>query len=63
MNGYDELIQLTHEEQLASWLALHEPVVLTPAQKKLGAMMRDEPTDAESRPSSGGHIEHDTSAT
>jgi hypothetical protein len=63
MNGHAELICLTPEEQLAFWLALQEPVVLTPAQKKLGAMMRGEPTDAESRPSSEGHTKHDTPDT
>jgi uncharacterized protein (DUF1778 family) len=34
------IIVLTAEEQLALWNALHEPVKLTPAQKKLSAIMR-----------------------
>ena len=37
-----QTIALTAEEQLAFWTALAEPVVLTPAQKKLGRMMRGE---------------------
>jgi uncharacterized protein (DUF1778 family) len=36
----DQTILLTPEEQLAFWQALQEPAKLTPAQKKLGAMMR-----------------------
>ena len=36
----ERTIALTAEEQLAFWKALHEPVKLTPAQRKLGAMMR-----------------------
>ena len=37
-----QIISLTPEEQLAFWTALSEPVVLTPAQKKLGRIMRGE---------------------
>jgi len=36
------VIALTPEEQLAFWEALNQPPSLTPAQKKLGAMMRGE---------------------
>ena len=36
----EQTISLTPEEQLAFWTALGEPVKLTPAQKKLGALMR-----------------------
>ena len=36
----ERVIALTPEEQLAFWTALSEPVKLTPAQKKLGALMR-----------------------
>ena len=36
----DQTIALTPEEQLAFWTALSEPVKLTPAQKKLGNLMR-----------------------
>ena len=35
-------IVLTPEEQLAFWNALNEPVRLTEAQKRLGAIMRGE---------------------
>jgi len=35
-------ILLTPEEQLAFWKALNEPVRLTEAQKRLGAIMRGE---------------------
>lgn len=35
-------IRLTAEEQLAFWTALHEPVKLTPAKQRLGAIMRGE---------------------
>lgn len=35
-------IVLTPEEQLAFWKALNEPVRLTEAQKRLGAIMRGE---------------------
>jgi uncharacterized protein (DUF1778 family) len=38
----DQTIRMTPEEQLAFWNALHEPVKLTPAQRKLGAIMRGE---------------------
>jgi uncharacterized protein (DUF1778 family) len=36
------VIVMTPEEQLAFWNALNEPPKLTPAQKKLGAIMRGE---------------------
>ena len=35
-------IVLTPKQQLAFWNALQAPVKLTPAQKKLGAIMRGE---------------------
>jgi uncharacterized protein (DUF1778 family) len=35
-----QLIALTAEEQLQFWQALNEPVKLTHAQKRLGALMR-----------------------
>lgn len=38
----EQVIALTPEEQLAFWTALGAPVKLTPAQKKLGALMRGE---------------------
>ncbi len=38
----EQIISLTPEEQLAFWTALSEPVKLTAAQKKLGAIMRGE---------------------
>lgn len=38
----ERIITLTPEEQLAFWNALHRPVKLTPAQKKLGKIMRGE---------------------
>jgi len=38
----DQTIQLTADEQLAFWQALQAPAKLTPAQKKLGALMRGE---------------------
>lgn len=37
-----QTISLTPEEQLAFWTALNEPVRLTPAQKRLGKLMRGE---------------------
>jgi uncharacterized protein (DUF1778 family) len=37
-----QTIHLTPEEQLAFWQALHAPVKLTPAQKRLGKLMRGE---------------------
>ncbi len=37
-------IVLTRAEQLALWRALNEPVVLTKAQRRLGALMRGELT-------------------
>jgi uncharacterized protein (DUF1778 family) len=36
----EQVIVLTPEEQLTFWKALHEARVLTPAQKRLGALMR-----------------------
>lgn len=33
-------IMLTRDEQVALWHALHEPVKLTAAQRKLSAIMR-----------------------
>jgi uncharacterized protein (DUF1778 family) len=36
----DNTITLTPSEQLAFWQALQSPRVLTPAQRRLGAMMR-----------------------
>jgi uncharacterized protein (DUF1778 family) len=38
----EHIITLTPEEQLAFWNALNEPVKLTKAQRRLGAMMRGE---------------------
>ena len=38
----ENIIKMTPEEQLAFWQALHEPVKLTPAQRRLGAIMRGE---------------------
>src|SRR5688572_13306684 len=38
----ENVIRLSPEEQLALWTALNEPPKLTPAQKKLGAIMRGE---------------------
>jgi uncharacterized protein (DUF1778 family) len=35
-----QTVALTPDEQLAFWTALAEPVTLTPAQKKLGRLMR-----------------------
>ena len=37
-----QTISMTAEEQLAAWTALQEPVKLTPAQKRLGRVMRGE---------------------
>jgi uncharacterized protein (DUF1778 family) len=37
-----QTIAMTPEEQLAFWTALHAPVKLTTAQKKLGKLMRGE---------------------
>jgi len=37
-----QTISLTSDEQLAFWTALSTPVKLTPAQKKLAALMRGE---------------------
>lgn len=36
----DQMIVLSPDEQLAFWTALQAPAQLTPAQKKLGAVMR-----------------------
>ena len=36
----ERIIALTAEEQLAFWTALNGPVKLSPAQKKLGKLMR-----------------------
>ncbi len=38
----EQTISLTSEEQLAFWKALAEPVKLTEAQRRLGAIMRGE---------------------
>src|SRR5690349_12344922 len=38
----EQTIRMTPEEQLAFWNALNEPVKLTPAQRRLGAIMRGE---------------------
>jgi uncharacterized protein (DUF1778 family) len=38
----ERVIVLTADEQLALWQALHEPVKLTAAQRKLSAIMRGE---------------------
>jgi len=38
----ESVIALTPEEQLAFWNALNEPVKLTAAQKRLGALARGE---------------------
>jgi uncharacterized protein (DUF1778 family) len=35
-----QTIAMSPEEQLAFWTALNEPLVLTPAQRKLGELMR-----------------------
>ena len=36
----DQTIQLSPDEQLSFWQALNAPSKLTPAQKRLGAIMR-----------------------
>jgi uncharacterized protein (DUF1778 family) len=36
----EQTIRLTREEQLAFWSALDKPPKLTPAQRRLGALMR-----------------------
>ena len=38
----DRTILLSPDEQLAFWQALNSPAKLTPAQKRLGALMRGE---------------------
>ena len=37
-----QTIAMAPEEQIAFWKALNEPVTLTPAQRRLGKMMRGE---------------------
>jgi uncharacterized protein (DUF1778 family) len=39
----EQVVVLTPEEQLAFWNALNEVPKLTPAQRRLGAIMRGEP--------------------
>lgn len=39
----DRTILLSPQEQLAFWKALQAPAKLTPAQKRLGALMRGNP--------------------
>jgi uncharacterized protein (DUF1778 family) len=39
----ESTVVLTPDEQLAFWQALYEPIRLTAAQRRLGAMMRGEP--------------------
>ena len=39
-SAQDGMIVLTRDEQIALWQALHEPVKLTAAQRKLSAIMR-----------------------
>jgi len=39
-SAHDQTILLSPEEQLAFWQALSAPRKLTPAQKRLGAIMR-----------------------
>lgn len=38
----DQTLQLSPDEQLAFWQALQAPVSLTPAQKRLGKLMRSQ---------------------
>jgi uncharacterized protein (DUF1778 family) len=38
----EQTISLTSDEQMAFWAALNRPAKLTPAQKKLGKLMRGE---------------------
>jgi uncharacterized protein (DUF1778 family) len=38
----ERVVTLTPAEQLEFWQALHEPTVLTPAQRALGALIRGE---------------------
>ena len=38
----EQTIAMTAEEQQAFWNALHEPPKLTPAQRRLGSVMRGE---------------------
>ena len=40
VSAREQTIQLTPDEQLAFWQSLHAPTKLTPAQKRLGAIMR-----------------------
>ncbi|OHB82311.1 MAG: hypothetical protein A2V98_10280 [Planctomycetes bacterium RBG_16_64_12] len=39
----EQVIALTPEEQLSFWKALEETPKLTPAQRRLGSVMRGEP--------------------
>lgn len=41
-SAHEQTIPLTPDEQSAFWQALHAPVKLTTAQKRLGKMMRGE---------------------
>jgi uncharacterized protein (DUF1778 family) len=43
VSAREHTILLSPEEQLAFWEALQAPVKPTSAQRRLGAMMRDEP--------------------
>jgi uncharacterized protein (DUF1778 family) len=40
LSARERTIQLSPDEQLAFWQALQGPVKLTPAQKRLGKLMR-----------------------
>ncbi len=40
VSAREQTIQLTPDEQLAFWQSLQAPAKLTPAQKRLGAIMR-----------------------
>ncbi|MFM8286231.1 MAG: DUF1778 domain-containing protein [Planctomycetaceae bacterium] len=42
VSAREQTVQLSPDEQLAFWQALQAPPKLTPAQKRLGAMMRGE---------------------
>ena len=41
--AHEQVIALTPEEQLSFWKALNETPRLTPAQRRLGSVMRGEP--------------------
>ena len=41
--AHEQVIALTPEEQLSFWKALNETPKLTPAQRRLGSVMRGEP--------------------